>query len=245
MSARLIKQGDTASVSSFVPFSIPHTGIAAAAAVRPLSIPLTGYETPVSNRHATDKAKPSETAAAIVEAARHEAEQIIVEANTRAEQIQREAQEKTVVQSRAMAAEQVEAAIAPLLEKFAQSIEEIEGLRTAISRRAERDMIRLSLEIARKIIHREVSVDHEIALTLAKVALSRLHSRAIARVRLHPDDALYVNSHLDRLESSGTVEVVADRSVGRGGCLVETEMGDLDARIEQQFAEIEREFLTL
>jgi flagellar assembly protein FliH len=241
MSARLIKRADTASVATFIPFSIPHSA-SSAAAVRPLSLSTAVNDAPVSNR---DKAKPSETAAAIVEAARSEAEQIIMEANARAEQIQQEAQERTVVQSRAMAAEQVEAAIAPLLAKFAQSMEEIEGLRTAISRRAERDMIRLSLEIARKIIHREVSVDHEIALTLAKVALSRLHSRAIARVRLHPDDAQYVNAHLDRLESSGTVEVVADRSVGRGGCLVETEMGDLDARIEQQFAEIEREFLTL
>jgi flagellar assembly protein FliH len=41
------------------------------------------------------------------------------------------------------------------------------------------------------------------------------------------------------------VELVEDRSIGLGGCIVQSEMGEIDARIEQQFAEIEQEFLSV
>jgi flagellar assembly protein FliH len=118
----------------------------------------------------------------------------------------------------------------------------VSNLRAEVALRAERDLIRLAVEIAKKIIHREVTVDGEIALTLARVALSRVHNRAVATVRLHPDDHAYISTRVARLEGHGSLELVADASIGRGGCLVQAEMGDVDARIEQQFAEIERSF---
>jgi len=75
------------------------------------------------------------------------------------------------------------------------------------------------------------------------VALSRLHSRAYAKVRLHPEDYQYLTAHRQRLRADSSIELVEDSSVSLGGCIVQTEMGDIDARIEQQFAEIERGFL--
>jgi flagellar assembly protein FliH len=62
---------------------------------------------------------------------------------------------------------------------------------------------------------------------------------------LHPDDFAYISAHKERLEAGHALELVEDRSIGRGGCLVHTEVGDVDTRIEQQFAEIERAFLEL
>ena len=39
-------------------------------------------------------------------------------------------------------------------------------------------------------------------------------------------------------------DLVPDPTVQRGGCVVKTDMGEVDARIERQFAEIERGLLT-
>ena len=178
-----------------------------------------------------------------LEQARAEAERIIAEARAEASEIERTARERGMREARATAQAEVAHLAEPLLFQLAQTIEEVAALRSDIAERGERDLVKLAIEIAKKIVHREVTTDSEIALALARVTLSRLHNRAEAKVHLHPDDFAYVGKHADRLANGSAIELVEDRAVGRGGCLVETEMGDTDARIEQQFAEIERSFL--
>jgi flagellar assembly protein FliH len=242
MSARLIKNAEGAAPSAYLPYALPEAAI----------MPETGSSPAPAAFHAgapqpapvDDTSAPAE-ARAILEAAHAQAEMIIAEARGRAASIEREAREQGEARARAIAAEEVAQAVAPLREQLSQTINEVEGLRAAITRRAESDLVRLAIEIAKKIVHREVTTDREIALTLARVALARLHSRAAAALHLHPDDYAYVAARRERLEASGAIDLIEDRSIGRGGCLIRTDMGDVDARIEQQFAEIERGFLGL
>ena len=134
-------------------------------------------------------------------------------------------------------------AVADLRGQLTASLNELASLKVDMAARAEKDLVRLALAIAHKVVQREVRVDHEIALTLTRVALARVHSRAGAVVRLHPDDYTYVSAHRAKLNSEAAIEIVEDRNVGPGGCIVQSEMGEIDARIEQQFAEIEQDFL--
>lgn len=127
--------------------------------------------------------------------------------------------------------------------QFQETLAELASLRTALAARSERELVRLAIEISKKIVHREVTTDKEVVVTLARMALSRLQNRTVARVHLHPDDFDHVNAHLERLEGKHSIELVNDPSVQTGGCLIETELGDVDARIEQQFSEIERALL--
>ncbi len=180
----------------------------------------------------------------VVGEAHLEAARLIAEARHQASEIERKAYEQGLSDSRARLAAEVEEASQPLRERMAESLVEISNLHTKIATRAERELVQLAIEIAKKIVHREVTVDREVALTLARVALARLHTRTMASVHLHPDDHAYLSAHPERL-GNGSIEIIEDRSVTRGGCLVRTEMGDLNATIEQQFAEIERGFLSL
>lgn len=178
-------------------------------------------------------------------AARAEAERIVAEAQARASECERQARERGLAEARARADEELARAVEPLRQQLAQTIEELTSLRGLVVARAERDMVKLALEIAKRVVHREVVVDGEVALTLARVALARIHSRAQVRLHLAPEDLTYVAARLESLGEGCSVELVEDRAVGRGGCLVETEMGDIDARIERQFAEVERSLLSL
>ncbi|MFN0085846.1 MAG: FliH/SctL family protein [Blastocatellia bacterium] len=180
----------------------------------------------------------------IVRQARVEAERLIAGAQSREAEIERAARERGLSGAQTEVRLEIDRAVADLRAQLASSLDEVAGLRADLNARAERDLVRLALEIARKVVHREVRVDHEIALTLARVALSRLQSRAKAVVRLHPDDYAYVSERHERLGCEASVEITEDRSVGPGGCVVQSEMGEIDARIEQQFAEIERDFLS-
>jgi flagellar assembly protein FliH len=176
----------------------------------------------------------------LIEEVNEEAKRIIAEATMRANQIENEARDRGIAEARSRMALEVNKAVEPLRERLTQTLDELASLRSSLMARTERDLVRLALEIAKKVVHREVTIDHEIALTLARVSLGRIHNRAAATIHLHPEDYTYVSAHREQLSSISAIEIIEDRSIGRGGCLIQTEMGDVDARIEQQFAEIER-----
>jgi flagellar assembly protein FliH len=67
-------------------------------------------------------------------------------------------------------------------------------------------------------------------------------------VRVHPEDWHYateITGALGHVRGGlKTLTVQEDTSIGRGGCVVETSLGTIDARIEAQFDELEQRFRT-
>jgi len=65
-------------------------------------------------------------------------------------------------------------------------------------------------------------------------------------VRVHPDDLHYATEIKEALGRPRgdikTLTIHGDTSVGRGGCLVDSSLGTIDARIEAQFDELEQGF---
>jgi flagellar assembly protein FliH len=230
-----------AAASALTPGLTPAWGHESTAAAME-ALPHTGGHAELRTRH-TDFATLDEEPASIIERARAEAGEIIADARARVADIERDARDKAAADARANIAAETAAAIDPLRLQLAQSLAETAGLREQIAAYAERELVQLALEIAKKVVRREVTVDREIVISLARVALARLHNRALATVHLHPDDFEFVAAHRDRLGGGNTVQLVEDSTIGRGGCFIETDLGDIDARIEQQFGEIERGFL--
>ena len=75
---------------------------------------------------------------------------------------------------------------------------------------------------------------------MARVALDRLGEHSGATIRLHPDDyALTVGQGQEPWDSD-QVTVVADDSISRGGCRIESAFGFVDASVDAQFEEIEK-----
>ncbi len=130
-----------------------------------------------------------------------------------------------------------------MLRRLAQTLEELSGLRDNMVRQTERELVQLSVAIARRILQREVSVDAELTAALAHIALERLGGSAPATVRLHPDD--YANVMAGHVAPLGgrQVQILADAAVSRGGCLVESEYGFIDASMDAQVDEIARAVL--
>jgi flagellar assembly protein FliH len=126
-----------------------------------------------------------------------------------------------------------------MLRRVAQTLEELGGLRQTLIQETEREMVQLALTLARRIVHREVTLDPELAAALAHVALERLGATTPATIRLNPEDYTIVAQDGARW-GGATVTVVPDPSISRGGCLVESEFGSVDATIERQFDELSR-----
>lgn len=126
-----------------------------------------------------------------------------------------------------------------LVRRLSATLDELANLRRTIASQAEHDLVRLALEVARRVVHRELQLDAQLVAALAHVALERLDAgRGPALLKMHPED-------IERLKASTTTEwaqsaikLIPDASVARGGCVVETAHGRVDATVDRQFAEI-------
>jgi flagellar assembly protein FliH len=130
-----------------------------------------------------------------------------------------------------------------MLRRLTDTLEELTTLREQMIHQTERQMVQLALAIARRIVHREVSIDQDLLIAMARVALDRLGESAQVTVRLNPQD-FEATSAVRSTEWAGThVTVVADARVGRGGCSVESDFGLMNVGVDAQIHEIARALL--
>ena len=150
-----------------------------------------------------------------------------------------EARETGYREGEAAGRTQAAAELRPALEKLARGIREIAGLRPQIVSQAAADLVDLSLGIARRILHRQLSVDPGALEGLVSGALQKLAAQEICRLRIHPDLEPGVRQALAG-EGRASLPVIADGTLERGAILLETARGKLDASLETQLAEIGR-----
>jgi flagellar biosynthesis/type III secretory pathway protein FliH len=103
----------------------------------------------------------------------------------------------------------------------------------------------LARKMAEKIVGRAVELDPSVMGEIAARALDASRARAGAFVlRVHRDDRAAVEearpNWLTKVAAAADVQVVVDDSVGRHGCVVETAVGRLDARLQTQLDAMER-----
>jgi flagellar assembly protein FliH len=156
------------------------------------------------------------------------------------EQKVRAAAEQAFREGENTARQKLEAQSRAALEKLAAGILSVEQERTDALRRAESDAVRLAVEIARRVLHRELSVDPGALEGLVKAALEKLVNHEILRVRVHPALEKLLAESLARTSRSKSIEVVADPSQPPGGVVFEISRGALDASLDTQLREIER-----
>ncbi len=130
-----------------------------------------------------------------------------------------------------------------MFRRLAATIEELTTLRRRMIAEGERELVQLALAIARRVVQREVTVDHDLVMTIARVALDRLGEGTAATIRLNPEDYRAVVALHGDAWAGVRVRVLADDGVTRGGCKVESDIGLVDGSVEAQFDSISRELL--
>jgi flagellar assembly protein FliH len=161
------------------------------------------------------------------------------ELNAAIEQRVRQAYESGFREGEAAARQSAESQVREAVEKLAATVVEVAATRSDVMRRAEADMVRLSVEIARRILHRELSLDTSALEALIRAALEKLRSQEVYRVRVHPGHEQLVRACLQQIGRDPDIEVVGDASQPRGGAVFEISRGSLDASVETQLREIE------
>lgn len=130
----------------------------------------------------------------------------------------------------ASAQQQLRANMARLDALYASAALPLQALDVAV----EQELAQLALVVARRVIAHELTASPERVVQAVRQAAAALPSATRElRVRLHPDD-LALLRELDMVETHW--QLLADPSISRGGCRLESERSRLDARLETRLA---------
>lgn len=158
------------------------------------------------------------------------------EAARKLDQARRDAYAEGLAAGRQQAEEQFR----PALQGLAETLATLARLRESIREETTRDLVRLATSIAARVIHREVAVDPDALAGLIQAAFSKLQSREINRVRVHPTLEGLVRKLLEQSGAPKNLILMADPNLKPAEVFFETSQGILDASVETQLREIER-----
>lgn len=100
-------------------------------------------------------------------------------------------------------------------------------------------VLELALDVARQVVAGELAARPERILDVVNMALKQMaETSREARLLLNPDDAALVRPHLDQVLDKNRLRIVEDVRIVRGGCLIETSQGDLDATLPARWRQV-------
>jgi len=167
-----------------------------------------------------------------------EAENIISAAQQQAESIKSEAFSKGYTEGQQKALQEENAALCDVSGNFQRTLEELALIRERAIKENELEIIDLALDVARKIIGAELHNDPQTVAKVISKAISLLGVQEDLVVRVNPEDKVLLSKGTADFLSA--VKLVSDPAIARGGAVIESSGGKLDAQIEEQLAEIEK-----
>jgi len=100
-------------------------------------------------------------------------------------------------------------------------------------------VLELALDVARQVVAGELAARPERILDVVNMALKQMaETSREARLLLNPEDAALVRPHLDQVLDKNRLRIVEDTRIVRGGCLIETGQGDLDATLPARWRQV-------
>jgi len=163
------------------------------------------------------------------------AKQIIAKATQQAEEIisaARAQEQRIFEQAKAAGREEGRVEVSTELARAKQQA-------AMILKAAEQDIIALSLEIARKIIGRDLERDPQVVMEICANAIEGVRNARQLVLRVNPQDGAYLRQNrkaiMDLVARSVDIAFKDDPSVEPGGCVIQTEHGTIDAQLDTQF----------
>ncbi|HYP66794.1 MAG TPA: FliH/SctL family protein [Thiobacillaceae bacterium] len=97
----------------------------------------------------------------------------------------------------------------------------------------------LALDVARQVVAGELAAKPERVMDVVRLALRQMmDTTREARLLLNPEDAALVRPQLEEVLDESRLRIVEDSRIVRGGCLIETPHGDLDATLQMRWRQV-------
>jgi len=178
----------------------------------------------------------------IINRANNEAQEILTQSLIQSDNIKEEARikgyEKGIEQGVVSARTECASLIEEILSIKAQIKEERARLYSAF----EQDLVKLSLEISKRVIYEQLSEDDEAFIRLVQSTVQKVRGVDFVKIWVSPDDHIRLSdlreSLLSGLKGIKDVEILRGESIKNWGCIVDTESGVLDGGVDTRVAQI-------
>lgn len=114
------------------------------------------------------------------------------------------------------------------------TVQQLLDYRPTIRTEVEREVVELAFAVARRVLHREVTLDPTAVVGIVRSCIDERSAAEVTRVLVNAADVDVVKQLVG---PDVAVDVSAD--IARGGALLETSRGTLDARIDSQIEELQ------
>jgi type III secretion protein L len=172
-----------------------------------------------------------------------EAKQILAKAQEQAAQLLEDARRE----KERVVAESTERGYAAGLDQWNDALADAWKQREDFLAEHEAELVRLAVAIAKKIIGRSLEVNPGTVLQTAKEALRAVRSERRVIIKVNPSDEDALRQQAGSLKMLGTevgeLVIIGNPSIEAGGCIVESDLGIIDAQIGTQLSSIENALL--
>jgi len=151
--------------------------------------------------------------------------------------LEQEAYERGRADGHRQATESAAPGVAAMIARLSSAIQEIADLRTGFLKRSEQDVVRLALEVAKRVLQREASSDPSLLLEIARRAVEKVATGRLVTIEMHPDGLAAVTAEA-RSETEGPIDLVANPRLAPGACVVQSTAGAVDVSIDAQIQEL-------
>ena len=193
------------------------------------------------------KADAENEAFQIIQKAKQDAEQIIAEAQTQRDKLQLEAKSQGFEQGHSEGYEKGAAEVNRLIERMHKILEAVMQRREEILKDTESQIVELVILMARKVIKILSENQKNVVMANVVAALKKVRTRGAVTLRVNLEDVKLTTANISEfikhIENVEGITVLEDSSVEKGGCIVETDFGAIDARISSQLTELENKIL--
>lgn len=190
-----------------------------------------------------------QAASKIIEDAKLEAERIIQEANVEKENIKATAHQDGYKEGHEQGFMEGQNEVNRLVERVHKIVESVMVRREEILCETEQQIVELVLLMTRKVVKIISENQKTVVLSNVLAALKKIRTRGNITLRVNTEDLKLTTAHVDefikRIENVNGISVIEDSSVDKGGCIVETDFGAIDARISSQLAELESKIMEI
>lgn len=139
--------------------------------------------------------------------------------------------------------EQLAAVRAEALQRVAHAVEVLRLQAERLAEQARADALEIGFFVARRVLQAELSTSPDALFALVRSALQRAGDSRKIQVRVHPQDAEALAPALAKGTlgvSAATVEIVRDAALSPGDCIVDTDFGKVDGRLDTRLDELHR-----
>jgi flagellar assembly protein FliH len=175
-----------------------------------------------------------------LEVAARQARALLAAAETEAGRIRDEARAAGYDEGFAAGREAARAELTPAASAMGAALSELNDLQAHAADRVEREAVGLAVHLAEKVVAGAIAAEPERLLDVVRGALRTIVERERVVVFVHPDDLSLMREGVAELIGSlGGMEhldVQEERRVARGGAILRTSIGEVDARLEAKLS---------